>query len=254
MEKADADGDAGADPPRQGMTQARTDRNSTDRRSDTWLAALTIAATLAAAVLSYAGSDVFARYLGPVPPAAATLIAGAMGYGALASLRRGGWLPCMSRGGGLAVFAKIALLASAFAALTIAMDIAAPYPRDINVPVPAALLFYPAIGFFVDVVFHLVPLALLIAGFTALGLSRHVALPAAFLLAATPEPAFQVIAGFGTGPHWRDLALTLHLFAFGLVQLALLRRHGFAAMLGFRLTYYLHWHILWGTARLTLLF
>lgn len=215
---------------------------------------MTVAATLAATAVSLSGSDAFARYLGPVPPAIATIIAGVSGYAALASLRRGGWLLQTPQGTGTAPFARLVLLATGFAVLTIVMDIAAPYPRDINVRLPAGLLFYPAIGFVADIVFHLVPLALLLVVFTILGLAPRIAFAGALVLTAASEPAFQVITGMGTGPIWRDLGLSVHLFAFGLVQLAILRRHGFTAMLGFRLIYYLHWHILWGAARLTLLF
>ena len=45
-----------------------------------------------------------------------------------------------------------------------------------------------------------------------------------------------------------------HVFVFGLVQLVLLRRYGYVPMLWFRLVYYLLWHVLWGAARLSLLF
>ena len=38
------------------------------------------------------------------------------------------------------------------------------------------------------------------------------------------------------------------------VQLWLLRSYGFLAMIGLRLAFYFFWHILWGTARLDLLF
>ena len=36
------------------------------------------------------------------------------------------------------------------------------YPEDINVPVPEALLFYPAVGFVAEIAFHVLPLALLL--------------------------------------------------------------------------------------------
>ena len=36
------------------------------------------------------------------------------------------------------------------------------FPKDINVPAPQSLLFYPAIGYVVEVVFHALPLALLL--------------------------------------------------------------------------------------------
>gem|GEM_PF-6781297 len=39
-----------------------------------------------------------------------------------------------------------------------------------------------------------------------------------------------------------------------LVQLILLRRYGYLSMIWFRVFYYLLWHVLWGEARLALLF
>jgi hypothetical protein len=40
------------------------------------------------------------------------------------------------------------------------------------------------------------------------------------------------------------------LLAFGLVQLYVFRRFGFASMYSLRLAYYSLWHIAWGTTRL----
>jgi hypothetical protein len=37
-------------------------------------------------------------------------------------------------------------------------------------------------------------------------------------------------------------------------QLLVLRRYGYLSMLSFRVNYYLIWHVLWGRARLALLF
>jgi hypothetical protein len=43
-------------------------------------------------------------------------------------------------------------------------------------------------------------------------------------------------------------------FVFTLVELDIFRRYDFVAMYVFRLTYYLWWHIIWGTLRLQWLF
>lgn len=143
-------------------------------------------------------------------------------------------------------FLPLLAAAPAFAAIAIAIDIAHPYPRDLNIPWPQSLLFYPAIAVLAETAFHLVPLAF------AFALTRHRL--AAILLTALTEPAFHVSVGFGTDLHWSDIATGLNIFAISLVQLHLFRQRGFLAMIGFRLVYYLCWHILWGETRLLLLF
>jgi hypothetical protein len=45
-----------------------------------------------------------------------------------------------------------------------------------------------------------------------------------------------------------------HVYVLGVVHLILLRRYGYLPMLWFRVCYYLLWHVLWGAARLPLLF
>ena len=133
-----------------------------------------------------------------------------------------------------------------FALVAIATDLAHPFPADINARFPQSLLFYPAIAVIAETAFHLVPLALVF------GLTRRAA--PAILAAALVEPAFQLSAGWSGPAHWSDIVTGLNILCISLLQLTLFRRHGFAAMIGFRLTYYLCWHILWGEARLALLF
>ncbi len=220
-------------------------------REDRWLLGLGAAAAVCAAILSAAGHPAFARFLGPLPPVPVTIAAALLALAVQRLLRRAGWLARPLRPVPLA---RLALVGTCLAALTIATDIAAPYPAAINVALPGALLFYPAIGLVAEVAFHLLPLALVLVPAGALRLPRRPALIAAACLAAAVEPAFQIAAGWGGGPTWRDAVLAATLFALGLAQVAALLRHGFAAMLWLRLVYYLHWHILWGAARLELLF
>jgi hypothetical protein len=71
-------------------------------------------------------------------------------------------------------------------------------------------------------------------------------------------PVLLLIAANALPTVWLGSALPAfvapHVFLFGLVQLCLLRRYGYLPMLWFRLGYYLLWHLLWGAARLELLF
>ena len=129
----------------------------------------------------------------------------------------------------------------------VAIDLMIPFPRDMNVPLPGALLFYPAIALVAEVLFHLIPLAAL-----SLGRLARVSSPWVFLPAVLAEPAFQAGLSAGTG-----LQAWLVLGNVGLisaVQVWLFVRFGFAAMIGLRLIYYLFWHVLWGTLRIPVLF
>jgi len=185
----------------------------------------------------------FATYFGPLPaPAAMAMVVGT-GLIAMGRLERAGWTPAPWPP--MAGLTRLALIGAVFAAPTVALDIALPFPREINAPLPEALAFYPAIGLVAETVFHLLPFALLSG-----------VIPARPTLAITAcalvEPIFQVVMGGGPGVQGAIMAAIL--FAFGLVQMQALHRHGFAAAFALRIGYYLVWHIVWGTVRLPLLF
>lgn len=69
------------------------------------------------------------------------------------------------------------------------------------------------------------------------------------LATAAVEPVSQVALGSA-----QRAFVVPHVFIIGVLQLLLLRRFGYLSMLCFRISYYLFWHVLWGRARLALLF
>ena len=234
--------------PRDSMSHAR--RAGRLRRYAPWVV-VSVAATAGAAVLVLSGSTDFERFVGPLPPVATVAVTGAAGLGALSFLEhRGFWRQaCRARTlRGLAV-ATVATLP--FAALAIAADLTAGFPRETNVTWPAAWLFYPSVLVVAETVFHLLPLAGLMALSGARLTGRAIDRSTAALIApvAAVEPVAQVALGSAL-PGFT----ALHVYLIGLVQLALLRRYGYVPMLWFRLCYYLWWHILWGAARLELRF
>lgn len=199
----------------------------------------------------------FQRFFGTLPPLITVTALAIAGGGALFWLARNGWIarhppPAPHR------WLKIAALATLLALPTILVDTAAPFARDINVAPPAGLLFYLAIAQVVEVLFHLLPLTfLLLVGSRLIPATaaRQTIFWTGAIAVALLEPVFQLMADQQTNiPAWREAYLVLHLFAFNLLQLALLQRHGFAAAITFRLSYYLVWHILWGTLRLEMSF
>lgn len=129
----------------------------------------------------------------------------------------------------------------------ILIDLLTRFPAGMNAPLPAALLFCPAIALVAEVAFHLVPLAAL-----AVVLPRTVAPVWLMVPTVFVEPVFQAAFGAGTGVQAALVFANVSLVS--AVQLWLFRRYGFAAMYAVRLSFYLFWHILWGTLRLPLLF
>ena len=212
---------------------------------------LSAAATVAAAALQLSADDSFDRFLGPLPPA---LTVAAMGLAGLAALRllegRGYWRrACSSRTvRGLAV-STVATLP--FAVVAITVDAAVGFPEDTNVTWPGAWLLYPAVVLVAEAALHLLPLAGLVwlTGWRWRGRALDRRSWGVMLPVAAIEPVTQVALGSAL-----PTFVVPHVYVFGLVELALLRRYGYLPMLWFRLCYYLLWHLLWGAARLQLLF
>ena len=146
-------------------------------------------------------------------------------------------------------------LATVLAGTIIAADLVFRYPQDINVPVPEALLFYPAIGFVAEIAFHVLPLAILLLALRPLEewLGREPVTWIGIVLVAVLEPAYQVLAEVPplTG---RAVYTGVQVFAIALLQLYVFKRFDFVSMYAFRLFYYAYWHILWGMVRLDVLF
>ncbi len=118
------------------------------------------------------------------------------------------------------------------------------------------MLFYPAIAFVVEIVFHAVPVALLFA-LLAWGMPTapdRVALICIGVVALA-EPLFQMYVGAVQGsPPALNAYVGAHVFVFNLLQLVVFRRWGFLSMYGIRLLYYFLWHIVWGYLRLQMFF
>ena len=218
-------------------------------------AALSLAAFGFVVILSFWQAEAFQPYFGRIPPLVAitlVIVAGAL------SMRRlyvGGWFrvvnPRMARKG-IALSAAVVLV---FALEVTVLDILVRFPENINVPSPQALLFYPVIGYVVEVVFHLMPLALFLTLLERRGKGSTTTRMVWFciILTALLEPTYQL--AFVERPYtWTAVYLWARLFAFNLIQLSIFRRFDFVSMYSFRLLYYAYWHIAWGYARLRLLF
>ncbi len=217
-------------------------------------AALCLAALAFTAVLLPSSGQYFSRFFGAVHPLLVVAAASVAGAGALWALTHLGFAIVKGhatlRGIGLS-----AVLATALAVAVVIADLIIRYPKDLNVPLPRALLFYPVVGLAAEVVFHLLPLAVLLPALNLIAgrIGRQRVVWLSILLAAALEPTFQVVLG-GTGSAWSGVYTWLHVFTIAVLQLYVFRRFDFAAMYSFRLIYYAYWHILWGVIRLRVLF
>lgn len=197
----------------------------------------------------------FDRYFGGLPPIAVVAAAGVFGVGAVAALRRVAGFQILR---GPATFRGIAVsagLATLLAVAIVVADLLIRYPEDTNVPMPRALLFYPTVGFVAEVVFHLLPLVLLLPALSTLrrrlGADRVVWI--AIVIAAVAEPTFQILFK-GQRLTWASAYTWIHVFAIAFLQLQVFQRYDFTTMYIFRLIYYAYWHIIWGVIRLEVLF
>jgi len=148
-------------------------------------------------------------------------------------------------------------LAALFALVIILVDLKVVFPDDLNVAFPDSLLFYPAIGYVVEILFHVLPLSFLLIFLTSLsknlGYRRVVWL--CLLIVSLLEPIYQtMLSSSRQYPLWTTGYVGLHLFLFNFLQLLTFKRYDFVSMYSFRLAYYIVWHIVWGHVRLRLLF
>ena len=130
------------------------------------------------------------------------------------------------------------------------------FPKDLNVEFPHSLLFYPSIGYIVEIIFHVLPFTLCFFIVTTIfkQLDQTKALLIVIPLIALIEPIFQII-NFGRNyPFWAVAYVGVNILAINLSQLWLFVKYDFVSMYALRLVYYLLWHIVWGGLRLRWLF
>jgi ABC-type uncharacterized transport system YnjBCD permease subunit len=209
------------------------------------------------AILSLFPGRPFERYFGSINPLLAVASVTVAGVVSLGFLDSRGWFAMVSTGRtrrGLAVSATFATL---FAVSVVPADLLLRFPRDLNVPPPQSLFFYPVIGYVVEIALHACPLALLLLllGSFWKQLNPNSRVWLCILLASLLEPILQMRLGYSGKPlSWAEGFVAVHVFAFNLLQLYVFRQYDFVSMYAFRLVYYLYWHVIWGYLRLHWLF
>lgn len=205
------------------------------------------ASIICAAALELFGASGGAPVIGGLPLLPLTIAAAAAALPLLWFLEGRGVSPAGPVTITAGAIARILVLGALLALPPIAIDLALGFPRGMNMPLPDGLFFYPGIALVAEAVFHLVPLAILALLFSAERAGQWLIWPVVFV-----EPLFQLV--FVSGPPLMSVLVLGNVALVSAVQLILFQRHGFLAMIGLRLAFYLFWHIIWGWARLALLF
>jgi len=207
-------------------------------------------------ILSIFPTASFRLFFGDIPALLAVSLIFLLGLGSMKLILSRGWFSVYKREnlGKLPQFSIVAIL---FLSGAIFIDFIYPFPIDINLPFPKSILFYPIMGYVVDVLFHVVPLTILLSVLVVLfkNVDREKILFACILIVSLIEPVYQYMFDPSIGkPLWIDLFDGTRLFLFSSVQLYIFKRYDFISMYSFRIVYYLLWHILWGSIRLLILF
>jgi len=220
------------------------------------LGALSLAAIVGTGLLQLAESPAFLPYFGSLNPILTVATAAVLVSGSLVYLQSRGWFAISGAHPGSRNLLIGACAAVGFALPVIAIDFFGAFPRDINVSAPQSFVFYPVIALVAETAFHAAPLAilLLLASPLATRLGRQRTRWSCAGLVAFIEPILQTIWASPDTPAWATAYVALHVFAINLAILYFFGRFDFLTAYGFRVLYYLAWHIGWGAARLPLLF
>lgn len=216
---------------------------------------LSLAVTGLTGMIYFTNDQPFERFIGKVNPLLAGIFIVILGGILLTVLLSRGWFEIYKKEN-LKGLHRSAGLAAILGIIMILVDLKIVFPADTNILFPASLLFYPAIGFFVEILFHVLPLTLLLVALTSLfrNLRFDKILWISIVIVALLEPVYQTLWMGGRYPLWAVAYVGFQVFLINLFQLIIFKRYDFISMYSFRLVYYLFWHIGWGYIRLKVLF
>jgi len=211
---------------------------------------------VALAAIAYLSDPLlFQRFLGKINPLIAIVVIALLGGTLLSVLLSRGWF-AIYKTEDPKRFLWLSGLAALMAAIMILVDLKVILSEDLNILFPQSLLVYPVIAYAVEILFHALPLSILLLLLTSLSKSvtfSSIIWPCIFIVSLL-EPVLQLALFVGPCPSWTVAYIGLHIFVINGIQLVLFKRYDFISMYAFRLVYYAIWHILWGYVRIRLLF
>ena len=214
---------------------------------------ISIIALILSGINVLSGEDSFQKYFGTYPPMLVMAIVSSLGGGIIFWLwKRFSCYVLKPKPPLLQWNLIICVLISSM--IAILLDINVGFNEDINVLFPFSLLFYPAIGFLVEVLFHILPISVILFLTSSIFNTPHFKdmwWPY-IIIVSLLEPTFQIffMDAFSIGA----IIIWLNIYFLNLVQLYTYLKFGFVSMYFLRIIYYLVWHVIWGYFRLDLLF
>ena len=208
-------------------------------------------------ILYFSDDQPFQRFLGSYNPLLVFLFVVILGFVLMTFFLSQQWFVIYEKEN-LKAALPLAGLAGLLGIIMILADTKIIFPADTNILFPDSLLFYPAIGFLVEIIFHLLPLAVLL--FVLNSFLKNVTFEhlvwVCIVIISIVEPIYQAahMASTNRHPPWAIIFVGVHIFIINFAQLSIFRKYDFTSMYFFRLIYYLFWHIGWGYLRLRLLF
>jgi len=215
-----------------------------------------IAVILCTVLVRTRNRNIFTTHLGTVNPLVSITIISMVGFVCFNILIKKDWFAVFqaeNRGG----YGIAAILSIVFCFEAIVLDLVFRFPKDMNILFPNSILYYPIVGFVVNILFHVI-IVTIVMGLLWL-IAPHVKVEKtiwiAILLTALVEPVYQMIFGVkANGWTWLVVLTGIHVMLINLAQLFLFRRYDFVSIYAMRLMFYLLWHIVWGMVRLNVLF
>jgi hypothetical protein len=234
-----------------------TESTSSDRLHYLVFLGLSLGILGLTAILYFSNKLLFRRFLGSIDPLMAFLFVILVGFILLSFLLSQKWFVIYEKENlaGLLRFSSLAALLGIFMILA---DTRIIFPADTNILFPESLLFYPAIALLVEILFHVLPLTLLLVILNSIlkDVNFETIAWICILIVALLEPIYHTMdmASARQFPLWAVIYVGIHIFLINFVQLLIFKKYDFISMYSFRLVYYLFWHIGWGYVRLRLLF
>lgn len=227
---------------------------NTQKKQYVILAVTVIIVIVLTVLLGYSENNPFQRFLGNLNPILVLSISSVLGSVFLLVLKFKSWFDIYKQKDQKLLFLYLALI-PLFVIIAILVDVKYGFPKGINVAFPEALIFYPVIAFFVEMVFHILPLSIILLIFSLIvkGSPNNKFIYTSIIIVAMFEPSYQI---WFMDKHsiWALVVVWINLFFFNIYQLYIFKKFDFISMFVFRLFYYFIWHILWGYLRLKLLF
>jgi hypothetical protein len=206
-------------------------------------------------ILYVSNPMLFQRFIGHINPLLTGCFLIVLGGLVLSFLVSQNWFAIYKNLNGIFRASGIAAL---FGVIMIVVDMKVIFPADINILFPASLLFYPAMGFFVELLFHVLPFGILVFVLHSMLMKTpsNTILWMCMPIVALLEPMYHVMNMVSSNqyPVRVVLYVGLHIFGINFFQVLMFKQYDFISMYSLRLVYYLFWHIGWGYIRLRVLF